>query len=139
MTKNYRFVEHTADIAIEVTGDDLKSLFLNCGYALFDVLYQKKSVTGAKKYRIKAVGDNNEELLINFLRELFFKFAIYKVVLSEITEITLADNEISATVIGEDYNAKKHKTNLEIKAVTYHNVKIEEENGKLKVVIVLDT
>jgi SHS2 domain-containing protein len=139
MTKNYRQIEHTADIAIEVTGGDLKSLFINCAYALFDMLYQTSAVKGLISYKIKADGDTKEELLINFLRELFFKFAVYKVLLKDIKIVNLSDNEITADVTGEKYEEGRHRLKSDIKAVTYHNVKIEKKRNKLKVSITFDT
>jgi SHS2 domain-containing protein len=139
MVKCYRLIDHTADIAIEVTADDLMSLFLNCGYALFDILYETSGVRSQKSYKIKAKGSTKEELLINFLRELFFKIEIYNVILKEIHIEELTKDEIVATAFGEEYKEDRHKLKKEIKAVTYHNVKIEKKDDKLSVIIVFDT
>ena len=139
MIKCYRLIDHTADVAIEVTAHDLKSLFLNCGYALFDILYETGNVRSQKSYEIRAKGSTKEELLINFLRELFFKIEIYSVLLKEIHIDDLTKDKIIATAFGEEFDESRHKLKSEIKAVTYHNVKIEKKNDKLSVIMVLDT
>lgn len=138
MNQKYKLIDHTADIAIEVRGKDKKSLFMNCGRALFDLMYDTEGVIGAESYNIEAEGENIDELLINFLRELFFKIEIYKALLKDVEIISIDDGKIVATVTGEVYNAKKHTLKTEIKAVTYHDVKIEETGGGLKVNIVFD-
>lgn len=139
MIKHYRLVDHTADYAIEVTGDDLKSLFLNCAYALFDILYETGNAKSQKSYKIRAKGSSKEELLINFLRELFFKFEINSVIFKEIHIGDLTKDEVVAEAFGEEFDEGRHKLRTEIKAVTYHNVKIEKKGDKLKVIIVFDT
>ncbi len=136
---SYRLIDHTADTAIEVTGVDMKSLFANCGYALFDILYDTKSVRCVKNYEVTATGAAREALLINFLRELFIKFVVYKIVLREIEITALTGDTCTATVRGEVFSPARHKQKADIKAVTYHNVKITGSGAGLKVSIVFDT
>lgn len=150
MMKDYRLIDHTADIAIKVHGDDIKSLFLNCGYALFDLLYETKGITPTDSLTLSVEGIDEEELLVNFMRELFFQFSIYKLVLNEIEITALNENEVTATVSYEALDMARHKLKNDIKAVTYHDVRIEQRTGRrtghtgrtgkgLSVVIVFDT
>ena len=136
---SYSLIDHTADIAIRVTGSDKKSLFLHCGYALFDLLYETTDLHPTKTITIKANGTPSEDLLINFMRELFFNFAIYKLVLSKIVIDELTEDSITATVSCEELDLERHVLNNDIKAVTYHDVHIENEGDSLTVTIVFDT
>ena len=38
MAKIYKTFDHTADLGIEVYGKDQRALFINAGYALFDLI-----------------------------------------------------------------------------------------------------
>ncbi len=139
MSKKYRFIDHTADIAIEVNGGDITSLFLNCGNALFDLLYDVDDVSATETHTVNATGETPEELLINFLRELFFSIEVYGNVLNDITITKLTESAISAEVTGEKYDSDRHRLRNDIKAVTYHNVNIAKSECGLKVAIVFDT
>ena len=139
MSKNYRLIDHTADIAILVTARDIRSLFLNSAYALLDVMFNDSNIENKRRIKIRAKGENTEELLINFLRELFSQFAVYKFVMKDIVIDLFSDNEISADVNGEKYDEKKHLISTDIKAVTYHNVNIIREDDNYNVTIVFDT
>jgi SHS2 domain-containing protein len=139
MKKDYKFINHTADVAITVRGGDLQSLFKNSGDALIDLLFNDGEIKGINTYTITAEGDNEEELLINFLRELFFQFAVYRVVLKEIEFEEFSKTGVTAKVTGEEYDPNRHKLNIDIKAVTYHNVEIKKADDELTVSIVFDT
>jgi SHS2 domain-containing protein len=43
-------------------------------------------------------------------------------------QVTLTGNQLSASVFGEKYDTKKHGMGVEIKAVTYHMLQVQEKN-----------
>ncbi len=136
--KNYELIEHTADIGIRVKGSDLKELFKNTALAMFDIIAEKKSSQPAKqeKIEIKQRADDLEELFINWLNELLSLSATKELIFSDFTITKLERNTLKATAIGE--SMKNYKINTEIKAATYHQLKIEEDKDGWQAEVIFD-
>jgi len=136
--KNYELIEHTADIGIRVKGKDLKALFKNSASAMFDIIAERKesSVIKQKKIKIEQKADNLEELLVNWLNELLSLSATKELIFSEFRINKIDKNILQAVVIGEDI--KNYRVNTEVKAATYHQLKLEEAKGGLQAEVIFD-
>ncbi|GAG16189.1 unnamed protein product, partial [marine sediment metagenome] len=51
--KRYEVIDHTADIGIKTYGKDLKELFVNAAYGMFDILADLKNVRAKEQLAIK--------------------------------------------------------------------------------------
>ena len=98
--------------------------------AMFDLIVDNESVSAREEKKIAAGGVDTSDMLINLLREALYLFN-GKSWLCKICEIMeMNEEKISARLLGEPYDEKKHQLKMEIKAVTYHTLKIEKrENG----------
>ncbi len=136
---SYQLIDHTADIGIKVKGRDLKSLFVNAAKAMFDVMVERgKGVraVGLKKMKIEVEGDSLEELFIRWLNELlslsdwkdiiFTKFIISKF------------NSMALTAAAQGLPGKFFESRREIKAVTYHDLKIIKEKAGYSAQVIFD-
>ncbi|MDR2425646.1 MAG: archease [Endomicrobium sp.] len=136
--KNYEFLEHTADFCLKVKSDTLGGLFEAAAQGLLSNVFEEISL-GAKveKISFSIMGESMEELLVKFLNELLYMFYIKKrLQRGEFDNITLDD--CSLNVKADFVAIKDFKTNLEIKAVTYGNVKIEKKNNLYETVVIAD-
>lgn len=124
--KNYALLEHTADIAVRVRAGDLKELFGNTALAMFDIIAGKIKEKSAKKVKIKVrqKADTLDELFVNWLNELLFLSATKELVFSDFKINKLTEKSLEATLAGE--SVKNYKIHTEIKAATYHQLKIEK-------------
>jgi len=138
LVKTYELIEHTADIGIRVKGADLKELFCNAAAAMFDIIAEKKEPAQAKQTKIKIVqdADSLEELFINWLNELLSLSAVKELIFSEFWIGKLDKNTLQAVAIGEAN--KNYKINTEIKAATYHQLKIEEVKSGWQAELIFD-
>jgi len=136
--KNYELIEHTADIGIRVKGKDLNDLFKNSASAMFDIIAEKKEspVIKQRKIKIEQKADNLEELLVNWLNELLSLSATKELIFSEFRINKIDKNTLQAVVIGEDI--KNYRVNTEVKAATYHQLKLEEAKGGLQAELIFD-
>jgi SHS2 domain-containing protein len=50
----------------------------------------------------------------------------------------LQQHSLRATVVGETFVAEKHVTRLDVKAVTYHQLVVEETKGECRIRVFLD-
>jgi len=139
--KSYQLIEHTADIGIRVKGKDLKDLFKNSALAMFDIIAETSSKLKAqssklKKITIKQRADNLEELFINWLNELLSLSATKEKIFCEFKFKNLNERNLEAIVGGCDI--KDYKINTEIKAATYHALKLEHAEDKWSAEVIFD-
>lgn len=134
---NFEYIEHTADLGIRAYGVDYEDLFINAAKGLFTLITDINSVTPAKSKEISINADNIEELLVDWLNELIYIFETEHILFSEFTIITLTINNLNAIAKGETMNSK-HIIKRQIKAATYHMLKIEKHNSIFSVDIIFD-
>jgi len=126
------------DIRIKVFGDTKKDLFINAGFALFDIMIEGDFSKNELSETIDISGIDKEELLVNWLSELNYLFITESLLFSKFEIQRLTDTELTATVLGEKFNPFQHKIKNEIKAVTFHDLEIVEKGKKWETKIVFD-
>ena len=140
MMKNFEFIEHTADVGIRVYGEDLESLFRNGAVALCELLVDKQP-KGDKKKEVYLEAGDIEELFVNWLNELIGFFFAYNFLPAEYS-ICMEDKDnlksLKVHIRGEDYNPYENKINNEIKAATYHNLKITRNDKGYMAEVIFD-
>ncbi len=134
--KNYDLIEHTADIGIRVKGQDLKDLFKNTALAMFDIIAERKKAEKQRDLKIEQQADNLEELFINWLNELLSLSATKEVIFSDFRINKLDENNLQAVAVGDD--VKNYKVNVEIKAATYHALKLERSSAGWQAEVIFD-
>jgi len=138
LTQKYVQLDHTGDIRIKVMGKTLKDLFVNAAYALFDLITDATKIDSELAETVEAAGIDHEEMLVNWLAELNYLFVTESKVFNRFEIEHFKNLELSATVIGEKFNARKHPFRNEIKAVTFHDLQIEQVGDHWETKIVFD-
>lgn len=139
---SFRFIEHTADIAVEITEDTIEKLFITSANAWLSSAVEilNRQLESSKKFIFTA--NTLEELLIEFLSELNFQLYTRKWIFISMKEIKLQQTgtgyQLEVEVFGQSFNENNHKLKVEIKAVTYHQMKIEKKNNNFFTKIVFD-
>ena len=114
--KNYKLINHTADLGMEVTGASKRDLFINCVEAVSDLLTDVNTIQGKMTKRLTIGGFDQVDLLINFLREVLYLFNGECFLIKAIQVIELSDTRITADSIGEIYDPERHTLKMELKA-----------------------
>ena len=138
MTIKYEIIDHTADIGLRIIGSDLKELFQNSGLSLFQIS-SRKQFTKDKKHTavvIKQKAGNIEELFINWLNELLSLSAVRGLIFYHIKINKISQNSLEAICQGSSIN--NYKVNTEIKAATYHNLSIKNNEKGWEARVILD-
>ena len=133
----YEVFEHTADLGLRITAPDLPSLFVESARGLGSLLVEKlESVIPRTETRISLQGSDRTYLFFDWLHEILYRFETEHVLFSEF-EVTLHADGLEALARGEPIDRMRHQLGHEVKAITYHALKIEvTENGYLAEVIV---
>ena len=146
--KDYELIEHTADIGIKVKGRNLKELFKNTALSMFDIMAEKKLKVSTRggfalgkkneklKIKIEQKAENLEELFVNWLNELLSLSQTKELIFNDFKIRRLEENELEAEVFGG--HIKDYKVNTEIKAATYHELKIEKDKSGWKARVIFD-
>jgi SHS2 domain-containing protein len=136
--KRYEFFDHTADIGIHIFGRCREELFENAGYALFDIITDISKVAEKERHTVILHRDCFDELLVEWLGRLLFLHVTDLLLFRGFHIIKLDEQNLSAEVRGEHFNDYIHSLKAEVKAVTYHNLKIWKENELWEATVVLD-
>jgi len=138
----YTQIDHTADIAVSVEGHDPEDLFRTAARAWREAVLPDLTDAGSERKNLSLSADSLDELLVDFLNELnYLLFARYWISAGFERIKIVQENgvyHLDATVTGEPLDETRHHIQVEIKAVTYHQMRIEQKENVLKTVVVFD-
>ncbi len=134
----WRLVDHTADLRIEVSGTTLDELFANAALALTSQLTVTVFDVFDEALTVSVEGDDYEELLVNWLREILFLNQARGFVLARLGTLELAENRIRAVLEGRRIVPDEEKPSLEIKGVTYHGLSVEKTPRGYAALVIFD-
>ncbi|MFO7667612.1 MAG: archease [Desulfobacterales bacterium] len=135
---NYKLIDHTADLGIEVYGSCLRELFENAGYAMFDVITETSGLNALSETTINITGEDWPDLMVNWLRELLYLWTGKGLLVKTINIISLSEYALSANIKFDHFDSGRHLIKTELKAVTYHQVKVERKNSEWEARIIFD-
>jgi SHS2 domain-containing protein len=129
--------EHTADLGLRIRAENLNSLFAEAGRALYSVIVENpQEIRAVEEIPFTIKGNEAEELLHDWLTELLFTFHVHRRVLAKF-DVNIQSSGLTAIVQGEKIDPVRHEINLEIKAITWHGLKIvQTPDGWMAEVIV---
>ena len=133
--KWFRFLDHEADLGLEISGRDQAELFSHAGAALFSLITDPDTIEARFTRHITI--NNGEELLVVFLNELLYLWDTEKFI-PRTFSVRLDGGRLEADITGETFDPGKHSVYKEIKAVTYHKFTIQQEGDLLKATVFLD-
>ena len=128
-------IEHTADRALHIHGRNLEQLLLNAAKGMNNLMVadvSKLSTRIKKSVKIEAL--DAESMLVEWLSELAYWAETEMLIFNKFDFHTIAATHVQATLWG----GHVQKLEKQIKAVTYHNLKIVETNTGLEATVVFD-
>ena len=135
---SYRFLPHTADLIVEITGASLADVFHDATAVVRNLVAGDRSVSAIESHPITLEAQSADELLIRFVRELLTQFQLDTFVPAQLEIEQLAPSQLAATVRGEPFDDSKHEPQPEVKAATRHSLSVEETDVGWRAVMVLD-
>jgi SHS2 domain-containing protein len=137
----YKFVEHTADIAVSIFAKTLEGLFLSAAESFKKILADNISNFNITSKNILLTSNSVENLLIEFLNELNYYYSAKRLIYYNYSLFTISkknNNVDLQSIINFAYPTDDSKIKHEIKAVTYHNIKIIKTSKSFKTKIIFD-
>jgi len=120
----YLLFEHTADLGIEIFGKEPRELMENAVFALFDLMTEREAVRPEKTWEVAVEGTSWDDLLVNLLREVLFLANGQGILFREFSVVDLGEYRLTGRGTGERFDPRRHRMEMEIKAVTYHGLEV---------------
>jgi SHS2 domain-containing protein len=120
----YELFEHTADLGLRAEAADLDGLFAEAATALLSAIVEDvATVRPAIDAVLEIAGEDREYLLFDWLKELLHRFDDGQMLFSRF-DVKVRDDGLTATVWGEPFDPDRHALGHEVKAITYHELKV---------------
>jgi len=132
----YRWVDHTAEMQLEITAASEEDVFAQAARALGELLGAEEArATGAPtaQHTVCCHAPDRATQLADWLGELVYLAEIDEFVADEVARIELTADEVTAEVHGR-ISSPPHL----VKAVTYHDLAFEQAGGCWQARVVLD-
>jgi SHS2 domain-containing protein len=130
--------EHTADLGLRVRASDLNELFAEAGRGLTSVLIDNPdAIRPERQAVINLDGTEIDYLLFDWLNELLYRFESEHWLFAEF-QVAVNDHGLTATVCGEPLTTDRHQPAHEVKAITYHHLKVERTPSDWLAEVIVD-
>lgn len=119
--------EHTADLGLRIRATTQEKLLEDAGRGLFSMLVTNlEDVQCLQKRTYRVEGAATDYLLFDWLNELLFTFESERLLLSDF-HVVLDAEGLRATASGEPMDLERHRMEHEVKAITYHGLRVEKD------------
>ncbi|MBN2169605.1 MAG: archease [Actinobacteria bacterium] len=134
---NFRVIEHTADIGIEVEAPSLRELFEGAAEAMMHIISPKASKPETPK-SISLDAEDIEALLYSWLNEILFIVFSEGIIPSVFKVESINERALKAEMSGELYSPGKLELQTEIKGATFHGMYVVEKDGTWTARVIFD-
>jgi len=134
----FELFEHTADLGLRVGAATLEELLVEAGRGLLTMLVANpQAVRPVQSRSIELPAEEPTYLLFDWLSELLFAFESEKLLLGEF-DVRMASGKLSATCRGEPMDAARHQMEHEVKAITYHGLRVHQTADGWEAEVIVD-
>jgi len=136
----YKVIDAGSDAGIRAESFSLEGLFRELALAMYSMTADPDKVNASIVERVEVMSHSLEGLLVAWLNELIYLLDTRGFVAGRV-EITSLDAEgfrLMAVLGGETLDTVRHGHGLLIKAATYHDLRIEKNDGLWSAQVMLD-
>lgn len=140
----FEYKEHVVDVLYEAYGFSFENCLENAAAAMFNVIADTKKVHGKEKVVVEEKAETLEELVGFVLSDLLSELDAREIFLKEFKVNSFKQGKDGYSLKGTAYgsDAEPELGGTVVKAVTYHEIKVEKEekNGSehWKITVLLD-
>ena len=134
----HELFDHTADLGLRIRAPDLDTLFAEAGACLLACMVDDpRSVRPVESQAVALDGTDREFLLFDWLRELLTRSDEARMLWCEF-DVAVSPAGLTAAIRGEPFDPARHLLSREVKAITYHGLKIEDVEGGFLAEVIVD-
>lgn len=125
-------------MGLALFGKTRAEMFENAAQGMTELLTDTALLKAKEKISLKLEAQNWESLLVDWLNEILYYFTVKRFGFKRFKVDCSVPFLMKAQLWGEQLTAGKHPVFREIKAVTYHNLKINKREGNYFTKILFD-
>jgi len=130
--------EHTADLGLRVEADSIESLFEEAAAGLISIICRNPEAIGRGETRqIRVRGTDWDELLHDWLDELLYLFSAEHWLAAR-CRVAFDAEGLTAEAGGEPVDRQRHELGQEVKAITYHRLKVARHENRWLAEVIVD-
>ena len=130
--------EHTADLGLRIRAADLDTLFAEAAEALFSVIVEDlRAVRPLQSVQVWLDANEPAYLLFDWLKELLYHFDAEHLLFGKF-EVKVSETGLTATAWGEPLDRSRHVPEHEVKAITYHGLRVENVGDGWAAEVIVD-
>jgi SHS2 domain-containing protein len=122
----YEHFEHTADLGLRVRARSLEELFEDAARGLTAIIVERPPTGPGRPLEIRVEGTRLDYLMFDWLNELLFRFEREGRVCGDVA-VRFDDEGLTGTLQVDELDRVRHVPVREVKAITYHRLRVERE------------
>jgi SHS2 domain-containing protein len=132
--------DHTADIGVRMTAATLEHLFAEAGRCIASLVIENvDAIELQQAVTIDLKAEDLEGLFVDWLRELIYRFETGHLLLREFSiQLTGGNRRLCAECSGERADWSRHQPDHELKAVTYHQLRVVQTTTGWEATVIFD-
>ena len=135
--KDYKIINHTADIGVRITGRFITEIFWKAMHATADILSGGIEIYPRIERGFSTKEESPETALVSILEEIIYFFEKDSF-LPSMCSVRIKEDSYEIRLKGDIVSPEEIKNGTEIKAVTYHQLKIKEVRHGYQATIIFD-
>ncbi len=120
---SYRTIKRSSDLAVRVSGRTQEDVLTQSAFALFDLMTDLSKVEVQESLPLEVEGVD-DELMVNWMRELLYLFQGSGYILKEFEIHEMKGPAVRAEVRGEKFDPDRHEIRYEISSVVAHQCRM---------------
>jgi SHS2 domain-containing protein len=138
----YEYLPHPADVRFRAVGHTLEQVFENAALAMFNVIINTGQIEPERSVDITLESQGLDNLLFDYLSELLYLFEVEEIIFGHFHVHSITHNnsnwKLEGQVMGESIDLTRHSFDTEVKAVTYHLLKVTKEDSGYSAHVIVD-
>lgn len=133
--EEFRYLPHTADAKFQAFGKTFAQALKNAGRAITNLITDVSKIKPLVSHSFALTTKSEENLVVDFLQELLFLTETKGFLMCD-ADLKIEGSELKAKVHGD--SIKNYETHGQVKGITYHNLLIKKNSGKVMIQVVVD-
>ena len=115
--KKYKIIRRSTELSIRLSSDSRTQILADAGFALLDLLVDLSSVETRESITLEVEGVDNDDLLVNWMRELLYEYETSGYMLKEFDIQEAGEFTVRVEARGEKFDPDRHEEREAIGAV----------------------
>jgi SHS2 domain-containing protein len=134
----FEILEHTADKGVAASGRTMAEAFEAAAYGMFSLFVDPGAYQPTGEREVSVEGDDREMLLWAWLSELHFIFEVDRVLPLDFHIVEIDDTSLQARILIRPIGPDIEWHGSAVKAITFHQLKVEETDTGWRVQVYVD-